>query len=364
MSYDDQLVRATHAGHLSLGERLRTRENSFDVLRLIAASDGPDLHAWILSGHREPGFVGTHETLGFVGVLIFFAISGFLVTQSWVVDPRVAAFTVKRALRILPALFVSSVLTAYLLGTIITELPLNEYLLSGEPARYVAANTTLLLDFDLPGVFVDNPLDTVNGSLGTLPVEVKAYALLALTAMVVGALAVGLRVGALALLAVAVVVSFATGVKPASTLVVLFCVFAGAAALYLVRDRIRFRVSWLVAAIAVWFASYHVPLVPHAVLTGLSLPYIVIFFGFRGLDWLRPLTKPGDVSYGIYIWAFPIEQTVIAVWSGVAPLAVIAVAGPATYVVACLSWRLVERPALRAKRYVSLPAVQQLGPRT
>ena len=144
--------------------------------------------------------------------------------------------------------------------------------------------------------------------------------------------------------------SFGTGIKPTSTLLVLFCVFAGAGALYLVRDRIRFRVPFVLAAILVWFASYHVPLVPHAILTGLALPYIVVFFGFRGLDWLRVLTKPGDVSYGIYIWAFPIEQTVIAVWKGIPPLAVVAVAGAATYLVACLSWWLIERPALRAKR--------------
>lgn len=151
------------------GERLVSRRNNFDVLRLAAATMVLVSHAWALSGYREPAFPGTHDTLGFVGVLIFFALSGVLVCQSWTVDPRPIAFAWKRALRIVPALLVSVVATAYVLGPLVTNQPIRDYLTSAQPAKYVVANTTMRVDYSLPGVFATNPSSTVNGRSARCP---------------------------------------------------------------------------------------------------------------------------------------------------------------------------------------------------
>ena len=82
-------------------------DNNYDVLRLLAAGLVLVSHAFALLGRAEPAVPLTHDTLGFDGVLIFFAMSGILVATSWSRDPRPFAFATKRALRILPGLFVS-----------------------------------------------------------------------------------------------------------------------------------------------------------------------------------------------------------------------------------------------------------------
>jgi peptidoglycan/LPS O-acetylase OafA/YrhL len=333
----------------SLSGHLANRDNNFDVLRLAAATMVLVSHAFPLTGRREPGLLGSSDTLGFVGVLIFFSISGFLITRSWLVDPRPLHFAAKRFLRIVPGLFVSLVLTAYLLGPIVTSESPRTYLTSFAPLHYVIGNTAMLTDYILPGVFKSNPSATVNGSLGTLPVEVKAYILVLLLGLLVLSRSMWQRALIGVVTVVALIASFKTGVKPFWSLLDLFCTFAGASALYLVRDRIKLRLDLFFLAVVIWLASYKLPLGFHAVLMGLSLPYAVVFLGFRVMGWLRPLTRPGDVSYGIYIYAFPVTQAIV--YLGVhKPGAVIAIALPITYLLALVSWRLLERPALAQKQ--------------
>lgn len=62
------------------------RNNCFDIIRLFAAIIVIISHQYSLSGLTEPTFLGM-TTLGGLGVIIFFAISGFLITKSWVMTP-------------------------------------------------------------------------------------------------------------------------------------------------------------------------------------------------------------------------------------------------------------------------------------
>ena len=57
----------------------------------------------------------------------------------------------------------------------------------------------------------------------------------------------------------------------------------------------------------------------------------------------------GDYSYGLYIYAFPVKQTVARLAPGVEPYAMFALAFPVTLALAALSWHCVERPALALK---------------
>jgi peptidoglycan/LPS O-acetylase OafA/YrhL len=345
----------------SLSERLAARDDNFDVLRLGAAFMVLVSHSFPLSGHHEPGLLGTSDTLGFIGVLVFFSISGFLITQSWLTDPHPGRYAIKRLLRIIPGLVVSLVLTAYVLGPIVTSESVTKYLTSAGPASYVLHNTLMLTNYSLPGVFGRNFSSTVNGSLGTLPVEVKAYILVALIGCAVKSRTAARR-SLFGLLSVAaIVVSFKTGVKPFWSLLDLFCLFLGASGLYLVRERIKLNYAAFAVAIAVWLISYRFALGFHAVLMGLSLPYAIVFLGFRGLRWMRPLTRPGDVSYGLYVYAFPVTQTVVHV--GVtAPLLIILLASPITYGLAWASWLVVERPSLAQKRRFAQVITKRVDP--
>ena len=113
-------------------------------------------------------------------MVIFFAISGFLVSRSWVSDPRVIAFGVKRFLRIMPALVVALLVTALILGPLVTSKGFSEYLQDPFTKVFILNNSVMWTFQGLPGVFTDNPTQLVNLPLWTLAPEVKCYILAAL----------------------------------------------------------------------------------------------------------------------------------------------------------------------------------------
>src|SRR5262252_10716851 len=159
------------------------RRNNFDALRLVAAASVVFSHSFLIADgtqDHEPliWLTGNQSILGLVGVFVFFAISGFLVTRSFEETGDAWRFLAKRALRIFPGLFVATSLSAFVLAPVVTSLPLGFYLSQAEPYEYVAGNT--LLDqtvHELPGVmFVNNPVGLeINGSLWTLRLEFAMY---------------------------------------------------------------------------------------------------------------------------------------------------------------------------------------------
>jgi peptidoglycan/LPS O-acetylase OafA/YrhL len=274
----------------------------------------------------------------------------------------------------------------------VTTLPLGQYF--GDPAThaYALRNASLRTDYVLPGVFVHNPYRwLVNGSLWTLPVEVRAYAALAAIGVVVGILlrrqpGIGRlngqrRFGILAfvlLVAVGLVAislklagvhGAAYGLKLPSRAELtggfvqqeaLVLVFGAGALLYLGRNRVPLRWGVLVALIAVWLIASHWKLGPGQLrsraMPALVFPYLTVMVAFRGSHLLRRLTAWGDMSYGVYLWAFPIGQIVALVWGRAStPLIIIAVSLPLTCLVAAASWFTVERHALRLKPRGSHP---------
>jgi peptidoglycan/LPS O-acetylase OafA/YrhL len=333
------------------------------VLRLGAATLVLVSHSYALTGHGEPRLGRT--TLGVMGVEVFFAISGFLVTSSWLARPRAGTFALKRALRILPALALTVVLTAYVLGPLVSARPAGVYLGSSAPASYVADNLIAVstggaggdLAYRLPGVFATNPTSVVNGSLWTLPVEIRAY-LLVLLLGVAGLLLRRLWPVVAAGLVLLALPASAAGWSGVGRIVewrdshpdpLLLAIFGVAALLCAYRERVPLR-PWLAAAALVVCVAGTWALESN-LLVALSVPYLVIYAAYEAPRGLRRLTRPGDVSYGLYLLAFPVGQTVLhlAGRDALAPPALLAIAFPVTYLLALLSWRVVERPALSLK---------------
>ena len=127
-------------------------DNNFDALRLFAAGMVIYGHGWILSTDTGPGFWGV--PFARIGLDIFFAISGYMVTGSWVRTPRLGPFLTKRALRIFPGLIACVLATAYIMGPRLTRLPVWEYLHNGNVLKYLE-NIRLFQRLYLPGVFED-----------------------------------------------------------------------------------------------------------------------------------------------------------------------------------------------------------------
>ena len=149
-------------------------KNSLDLLRLGAAIMVLYSHQYALLGLAEPAFLGLNS-FGGVGVALFFFLSGFLVSASWERDPDIVRFFTRRSLRIFPGLWFVFVLSFFLLGPLLTTLPLDDYFSSTTTWRYLGT-AALVSSNVLPGVFADNPMPLViNGSLWSLPVEFLCY---------------------------------------------------------------------------------------------------------------------------------------------------------------------------------------------
>lgn len=292
-------------------------------MRLIAAVLVVVSHTFPLSGQPALRITGV-EDFGALGVSIFFVISGFLVTGSYLRDPK--TYLAKRLLRIEPGLIASLVVTVVALG-FLTTAPAAEYW--PKAALYVLRNALLYpATYELPGVFQAAPMaGVVNGVLWTLRLEFSFYLVLMLVRARLPwllALAAGCALLWLAL-------AFARPDWAAERVTRIaflvgrngFLFFAGAA-LFVARTRVPL---WLGAASALAFPF----------IGPLALPAAVI-----GLS--RPGKLPADLSYGVYIYAFPIQQA-LAVWGQLN----LATAILAVLPFAAASWFLVEKPAMALK---------------
>lgn len=333
------------------------RDNNLNLIRMIAATAVLVSHAWPIAlgtGTPEPLGALLNWSLGGVAVMVFFTVSGFLITRSFE-RQSVARWTLARVLRLGPALLVVLVLTVLLLGPLVTTWPLSAYFTNGFTATYVPRNLFLWNQQPhLPGVFEDNPFPkAINGPLWTLYYEVTCY---------IGVLVLGL-VGALSRrvwVAVALGLFLAgygyvhthpidsVSVKVGWIFLLGLPYFIGLVA-YVWRDRIPLNLPVLLVLAAVATALHGTTLFEPAFV--LALCYGVFAFGFRYARSLRAYNRLGDYSYGMYIYAFPIQQLMVHLFGPMTPRTNIMLAFPVALAFAVLSWRLIERPALAMVRW-------------
>ncbi len=330
------------------------RDNNFDLLRLAAAVAVVLTHAFLLGEDRldpDPLIRLTHGqcTLGVAGVFVFFTISGYLVTQSFDATGRVAPFLAKRALRIYPGLAACVLLLSFVVGPVVSRLPLGAYFADPGSYRYVVDNLYFNIGINgLPGMRFTELGNgwVVNGPLWSLPCEVLMYLMVA---------ALG---SARLLRGPVLVLLFATGIAAtvADTSSSAFLVgsvlwllpfFAAGMLLYKFRALPLLRLRYAgVALAALALAARLGGFVPVFAACG---SYVAIYLAHAGTRCLKA-ARFGDLSYGLYIYGWPVEQLTVRALGGTAPgWEVFAFALPATAVVAFLSWHLVEAPALRLK---------------
>ena len=283
--------------------------NNFDALRLMGAFLVLVSHQFALSGRWEPRVVGDHG-LGNLGVLIFFSISGYLVTSSWLKDPNILRFAARRTLRMAPALCVSMPLT----WAVIAALALTG--------------------------FPHNPRHLTNGSLWTIKYEVGCYALLLVAGVATRRFSLVLAVGILGYFAL-------SGSQSGETFLAYFGLFFVAGSLLRAYPYLRKPLPTLLFLV-MGYALIRV----HQTKLGLAfvVPPLTIAMGLRSWSGLRDISRIGDLSYGIYIYAWPVQQIGVALMDRRAPyLELLSITVPVTLALATASWHLVEKKALRFK---------------
>jgi peptidoglycan/LPS O-acetylase OafA/YrhL len=318
----------------------------FHCFALTAVPDDDPLHRLV-----------PDATLGTLGVQIFFALSGFLVTQSFLAHRDLGAFVAARVLRIYPALVVATLFTI-VLASFTSTLPLADYFADPQTRRYFWQTATgYAATGPLPGAFAHNPYPhAANGSLWTLPIELRLYAVLAV-AGVVGVLA-HRRVAALvaAVLAMLLVhapwpLSLVFDVVPNRSLLL---IFLGGALAYICRDAVLLSLVAAAAAVALYLA------VPrgfvHSALTLPIVVYTVLVVAYHPRLRIERLARGADFSYGLYVYAFPVQQTILATFAGIGAWTLLVATLPLVAAMAALSWFGIERPALALKSRFSTPA--------
>jgi peptidoglycan/LPS O-acetylase OafA/YrhL len=329
------------------------RQNNFDFVRLMAASFVLFSHMYALTGKPEPEVAADHS-LGNIGLLIFFSISGYLVTLSWLNDPNPLRFLARRGLRIWPALAVIIVLSAFVIAPIFGERSLAQLLASREFFAFLS-NLTFIPPYKGLDAFAGLPLREANGSLWTIPIEFLCYIV---TAAIVGfRVAMGrwllpLAMGAAGLYYFAI----STGHDPfgfaARHLFILRFIslwfFFAAGALVAVWCRMRIPLPLAAAGLI----AGSVLLALGQIVAGLllALPIAIIAFGRSSWPVIRGAGRLGDFSYGLYLYAWPCQQIVVRVLGTARPVIVEALISLGLALAcAVASWYAIERPALRLK---------------
>lgn len=327
------------------------QKNSFDLLRLCAAALVLYSHQHVLLGLAEPELLGW-STFGGVGVSVFFFLSGFLVWSSWARDPDIKRFFVRRSLRIFPALWFVVLLTVLVLGPVFSKLAMADYFASIEAWRYLS--TALLVVWrGLPGVFAGNPYPlAVNGSLWTLPVEFLSYVSVAL----VGSMSLGWRNWLIALSLGLTVLAAAFGSMLLGTRFVshleMVAFFWWGVVYGFVRVRPESeRKAWVIGLGVVFLAF--LLLGSHGVeRAGMLVLAAALVVAAQRVSWGSWATdRLGDLSYGMYIFAFPVQQIVVELgrnrgWTFATHLSWSFLV---TGVLAYLSWHVLEKRALLFK---------------
>lgn len=337
--------------------------NQFDAIRLFAAFLVLIGHCFELHSPITKGGIGDPmlyltglESLGGVGVIIFFSVSGYLVADSMLRTKHGFEFLWKRVLRIYPALTVLVVISIFLVGPLLSRLSLYEYF-SNELTWHYAKNLIFVFQPYLPLMLEGNPLPKgINGSLWTLAIEVKLYFILAVLCFLGNSVWRQIAIGIYVLLFL-VLFYWHFFIQPLAN--VLYFETSGYAALklwsaFLIGNCIRIYalegqllklvlINFAVFVICVFFKKAY-SWFAFTSLLSFCVIYVGIIKSKRNYSW-----KKLDISYGVYLWAFPVQQCLLNYFPEINFYLFVICTIMATVTLAYCNWIFIEYPALRFK---------------
>lgn len=323
------------------------RQNNFNLVRLLLAllvllSHAPE----IIDGNRSREILTRlfgSLSFGELAVDGFFLLSGYLIVQSWESAPQAWPFLKKRLLRIYPGFIVATLVCAFVVGPL-GAVPKTYFAALDVPSLVV--NALFLQKPAVPAVFAGLHHEGINNSMWSISAEFACY---------LGVLALGVTgaLGRCKVWLVLTVLAFAIGAAARLTNVTipgmrLAMLFLSGGAYYVYRDRIHLNGRMaLAAAVAVVLCMFSWRLSELAV-TSLG-GYAVLYAAGKRSPWLMQFNRLPDVSYGTYLYGWPIQKLLIWTIPTISPWSLFALSAPCALLVGTISWYLVEAPALRLK---------------
>lgn len=333
---------------------LKGRDNNFNLLRFIAAFSVVWSHATIVvygNDAIEPLMREFGYTLGSLAVNVFFVISGFLMAQSYLRSRNLYYYAAARFMRLIPGLFVVSILAAFVMGPVFTTLNTGDYFAQADTWVYVPITTSMVDDLlTLPGVFETHPAYVeINTPLWTLRWEAAAYVGIAILGVLKGLenkriFAVSGLLFIILFFSVTTFTDLRDQIAPADHFLRFgLCYLVGAAG-YVYRSSIPLNsLGVTVLAIATFVLrnteAYQFLLI-------VTIGYGTIWLAYVPAGLIRKFNDLGDYSYGVYIYGFPVKQMMFAIFPLLTPVPLFLLAAPLILVAASISFHLVEKPAL------------------
>jgi peptidoglycan/LPS O-acetylase OafA/YrhL len=340
---------------------LNRQQNNFNMIRLVSA-------LLVILAHFSPTIDPLYRlsrgviTCNEIAMPAFFFLSGLLVSQSLDQSPSHLNFLWRRFLRLYPAAGAVIILSACLLGPLVSTYPPAAYF--SHPLFWQYLRTVLLIHiyFYLPGVFHLSPLGpSVNASLWSLSLELKLYAGLFLLSYIKNKSVYNILIIILILLMSVTGAFFRLPVTtaighagfpgfmlyPYTNLLVYFLI---GILCYRFRTRLFIPAWWiallpLIGLVSIWL---HIL----GLTAFLLLPATILYAAVNGTRWIQKITPAPDLSYGIYVWGFPVGQLVLIYLHPPGPALTLLLTILCTLPPALLSWYLVESKALKAKNRV------------
>ncbi len=344
------------------------KDNSFNLFRFILASIVLYYHSYALLLNSEDPISNSINdmTIGTIAVAAFFIISGFFITQSFTYSKTFFSYFKKRILRIFPAFFLSLFLITFVLAPFISTIPLDYFSLAkGTPVDFLLKALSLHslgYSWSIDSVFNSLPYkDSLNGSMWTLKFEFAAYLLMPLFLFLVNknrTLNMIITVGIVSLAILNLITKYQFFNIPCcsawvfstneyNNLILFLAYFLVGSNIFIFKDKIFVSYKIIFFMFFIFYVSnkFHGPT---SVLMLLFLPYIVMSLG--ALVKVQLFTKYGDFSYGMYIFAFPIQQTIIYIYdANISVEKLIVLSFIVTFSFSIVSWFLLEKQALKLK---------------
>lgn len=336
-------------------------DNNFGIIRIIAALMVMANHMSIISG-------GSPTIIQGVGVRIFFLLGGYMTTKSLIRDPNTLRFFVKKVFRIVPALTVYVLFTALIIGPIFSSLSLKEYYTSTVTWKYLR-NIIFHVEYFLPGVFENLPYpNAVNGSLWSLPVEMLMCILMPIILCITGLgkntrsskifisfFFVGVCIFPVVLNIFypnAQIVIYSTDWIQGLQLMPYYMI-GSLFTLSKVQKYLNLQVSTILILICIC-VSPHYPLSELCKMAVLS--YFIFSLGFSKPAFFSDKLIGREISYGLYLYGFPIQQIIVSVfqslgitlgYSGYFLLSIFLTSIPAY-----ISYKFIEKPCSNLSRKI------------
>jgi len=333
---------------------LMRKDNCFDFIRYFLAFSVIIVHFCVLTGIDQFWFMSGMER-----VRSFFILSGFLVFYSYIKRPNVKEYAGKRFRRIYPAYFFV-IIVCVVAGIFATSLPISEYLLSKQTYQYLLANLGFMnfLQPNLPGVFENNIYPVVNGALWTLKVEVMFYISVPFVYFLLK------RYNKLAVM---------LGLLILSALYYEFCnvlyersgnflflqlrkqfggqfIYFFSGGLILLYFNLFQKYVKYIFPLAIVIYIFREDFIVFHYLEPLALASILIGFAYN-FKYLNFLRKYDNISYGIYLFHFPVIQVVINYGlPGKNIYLAFFVVLIVTVLLSILSWKLIEKPIIMKRK--------------